>query len=43
MSTRSHGSASAGHRIDTKALAAELPDVAERYSIPTVSRRFCVA
>lgn len=32
-----------GHRIDTKALAAELPDVAERYSIPTVSRRFCVA
>lgn len=32
-----------GHRIDTKALAAELPDVAERYSVPTVSRRFCVA
>ena len=32
-----------GRRIDTKALASELPDVAERYSVPTVSRRFCVA
>lgn len=32
-----------GRRIDTKALAAELPDVAERYSIKTESRRFFVA
>lgn len=28
---------------ELKAFAAELPDVAERYSVPTVSRRFCVA
>lgn len=32
-----------GRRIDTKALSAELPEVAERYSVKTESRRFCVA
>lgn len=31
-----------GHRIDTKALAAELPAVAELFTIKTESRRFCV-
>lgn len=33
-----------GHRIDTKALAARAARRGRaRYSIPTVSRRFCVA
>lgn len=30
-------------RIDTRALKAELPEVAERYTTKTTTRRFCVA
>lgn len=31
------------NRIDTKAIKAELPDIAKRYTKETVSRRFSVA
>jgi predicted phage-related endonuclease len=32
-----------GNRIDAKALRAELPEIAQRYTVATMTRRFIVA